>query len=259
MKGFELLQLIWQNAVMPAQSPVADRFARLIGAMVPTNVVHLVAAAPMSGPAVYTDETEVMPGVSLGDVLAEELGLDVPYGTIVVVESQAAHAAGRGADGCEGELSQRLGAVVGRILLDIVDRGIFPIDRESDALYLMGCAYHRMAGGAACAALGLVSDRFRLGLAAALGEFWTGQAGGSAGAPGLFLTSDALVCPETQAFLRAVDKGFTGTDPRRVSANMMIAAGADSHDGWLDCVQMAVTGHMGLAKRSLSARDVKQS
>jgi hypothetical protein len=82
------------------------------------------------------DDTEVMPSLSLGDIIAEELNLQVPYGTAIVFVPQmalveTATAALRGAT---------LGRIFAHVILEAVNRGSFPMASELDVIFRLGAS-----------------------------------------------------------------------------------------------------------------------
>jgi hypothetical protein len=109
----KLLQGIWDGtiSVLPGgkQGPVADALTRIVS--VPT--VSLACRMSLGGVRLLPESTELLPGASLGDVLVEELGIEVPYGAIVVLEDASAAASGEVDAG-------RLRMLIERALLDVV-------------------------------------------------------------------------------------------------------------------------------------------
>ncbi|TMV85816.1 hypothetical protein FGG78_20440 [Thioclava sp. BHET1] len=61
----------------------------MIEALLPVRTITLRSAVAIGGICVLPESTELMPGLSLGDVLAEELDLSVPYGVLIVIEESA--------------------------------------------------------------------------------------------------------------------------------------------------------------------------
>lgn len=109
----KLLQGIWDGTitVLPdgQKGPVAEALMRIVS--VPT--VSLASRMSLGGVRLLPESTELLPGASLGDVLVEELGIEVPYGAIVVLEDESAAPAGEVDDG-------RLRILIERALLDVV-------------------------------------------------------------------------------------------------------------------------------------------
>lgn len=90
-----------------------SRTAGLIRQILPIRLVCLVSSRPDAKPQLLPESVELMPGITLGDVLVEELGIEVPYGALVLVETQRSLSTGLEDDpyiGCEDSLA----------LLDIV-------------------------------------------------------------------------------------------------------------------------------------------
>lgn len=229
MRYGDLLELIWQGGLRPAEGPGAARMTRLLRALLPVRTICLTAAAGIDRTRVLTEDSELMPALPLGDVLAEELGLEVPYGVLVVIDDEGQLPSG--AD--DAEMSYHLGHVVGEALLCLMRGGAFALNRETDALYLMACSYARMVAGSAFRHLGLVPDSFRSGLAAVLGAYWSGARSSRVETSGLFVSPDFLESAATRRFLTSVDAGFTAPDPARGTAGLMLFTGAPiGFDRW---------------------------
>ncbi|SFP65972.1 hypothetical protein [Tranquillimonas alkanivorans] len=250
MRDSELLQAIWRGELWPAQGDGARQAGRLMRALLPVRTIRLAAGRGVDRALILLDETELMPALPLGDVLAEELDLDVPYGSLVVVEEADLLTAPVDRD----DLSYHLGALVGEVLTMIVRRGLFPLESESDALYVMACSYHRMAAGSGLQLLGLVPNPFRAGLAASLGAYWTGARSSRTEMSGLFLTPDFLGCPKLRGFLSASDAGFSAPDPARVPADLMLfPGGTRTFPEWLGLVEAAVRAECAAQARRQNA------
>ncbi len=257
MRNGELLEMIWRGDIVSSDSDAARRMARVLGTLVPLPIICLSARTGVDRSLLLLEETELMPGLPLGDVLAEELGIDVPYGAMVVIGG-ADLAAGRAAD---GDLSHAAGLLVGEALLDAVRRGIFPLEKETDALYVMACSYHRLAGGAALQQLGLVPAQFRRGLGASLGAYWSGARSCLTDSSGLFAQPDFLDSPRLIDYLAALDAGFTAPASDRVRAGLLLfPGGARDHDDWLALVERAVSLELAQQARRIhtagAARDL---
>ena len=229
-----ILEMIWQQAVQPMTAPESARLKPLLDALLPMPVVALKTGVGDARVLVLPDETELMPALPLGDVIAEEMALDVPYGALVVT--------------CDAEavslpldyaaLSFDLGNALGQTLLCVLRRGVFPLEHENEALYTMACAYDRMAQSAAMQALGLIGWEFSRGLALALGGYWSG----SQPRPGLFLGAGCLANPELRHYLTLLDAGFTAPHYSRIPADMLVFQHRSaSFSEWLDLVRGAVS------------------
>ncbi|MGC9370093.1 MAG: hypothetical protein ACP5DX_11195 [Paracoccaceae bacterium] len=212
--------------------------AGLLKALLPLRTVHLTAKTGIDRVCIIPDETELMPALPLGDVLVEELELDVPYGTMVVITE----AEQQPIPMSDEDISYNLGIVVGNTLLGVISRGVFPLHRESTALYVMGCSYHNMANGSGLQHLGLKPSQFRAGLAGALGAFWSGAGTSRIETSGLFLQPDFLASPKLRRYLKTLDAGFSAPPPDQVGAGLMhFPGGARSYEDWLGLVERAVT------------------
>lgn len=80
--------------------------------MVSVPLVVLQSDADMDRPFAFMETSEVMEGVILGDVLAEELEIEVPYGAMILVEP-------KGFFDNKTLSGSALGQILGLILMDI--------------------------------------------------------------------------------------------------------------------------------------------
>ena len=212
--------------------------AGLLKGLLPLHTVHLTAKSGVDRVCIIPDETELMPALPLGDVLVEELGIDVPYGTMVVITEAEQQLMPMS----DEDISYNLGLVVGNTLLGVISRGIFPLHCESTALYVMGCSYHNMASGSGLQHLGLKPSQFRAGLAGSLGAFWSGAGTSRIETSGLFLQPDFLACPKLRHYLKSLDAGFCGPAPEQVSAGLMhFPGGTRGYEEWLGLVEQTVS------------------
>lgn len=239
MRHDRLLKLIWQGEIQPASGLGTGRFQRGLSALLPLRAVYLSAASGVDRRCIRTDDVELLPELPLGDVLAEELAIDVPAGSLVVI-SDGALATNPALD---EELSYDLGVLVAEALLGVIRAGVFPCERETDALYAMARSYHAMIDGSGFMHLGLKPAWFRIGLAAGLCTYWAGARTALSDTSGLFLRPDFLTCPKLHDYLRNLDSNFTAPD--RVSAGLMLFTGGTcSYGAWLSKVEKAVTAEL---------------
>lgn len=89
--------------------------AGLLGSLMDVPVVTLSSEAKMERPIAMMEETEVLPGATLGDVLAEELSIEVPFGALVLIQPKS-FAKSQDLSG------QKLGEILGHIILEMTQR-----------------------------------------------------------------------------------------------------------------------------------------
>lgn len=239
MHHSRLLELIWQGDIQPATGLAEHRMQRAMRALLPLRSVFLAAAHGLDRSFALTAESELLSEVSLGDVLAEELSVDVASGTLVVIVDEKLL--------CEhisdDELSYELGLVVAETLLGVMRSGIFPLERETNALYAMASSYYGLIEGAGFSHLGLVPARFRAGLAAGLCTYWAGARTTLNDTSGLSLRPEFLSCPQLLAYLRKLDGNFSAPD--RIPAGLMLFAGQScSYEAWLFRIWNAVSAKL---------------
>ncbi len=116
MQGDLVLEQIWSGAIEARSAENMSPLARLLGALLTVPMVTLVAHAEVARPFAMMETDELLPGTPLGDILAEELELDVPHDALVLIEpvgfADALSFSGRA-----------LGEELGRILNEIATGG----------------------------------------------------------------------------------------------------------------------------------------
>ncbi|KAA9009980.1 hypothetical protein [Histidinibacterium aquaticum] len=208
------------------------------------STVTLEASHGIDRTVVLSDETELMPTLPLGDVLAEELDLDVPYGSLIVIQPEGA------LDAMPGAVSYQVGTVVGEAMLGLIERGMFGLDVENRALFTMAASYSRLAEGAEFRHLGLSPEWFRSGLGASLGAYWSGARTSRTETSGMFVSPDFLSDARLHAYLLSCDASFRA--PRSTPASLMsFHGGLRSYDEWLEEAERSVSSHI--------AREVQSS
>lgn len=239
MRPGRLLELIWQGDIQPATGPSARRIQRALGALLPLRTVLLSAAYGVDRSYILNEETELLPEVSLGDVLAEELSIEVPVGSLVVFSDSDLLFDSLPDD----ELSYDLGVMVVEALLGVIGSRIFSLEQETAALYAMAYSYHSMIDGSGFMHLGLVPAQFRAGLAAGLCTYWTGSQSARSDTSSLFLGPDFLNCPHLLDYLRQLDGNFAAPD--RIPAGLMqFVGGRCGYDAWVANIRNAVTAKL---------------
>lgn len=167
MRNTILLESIWQGEVAIAKDGVYAEISRLLELMLPLNTVCLSARSGVNHSRAVSEEDELLPSVSLGDALTEELSATIPYGSLVVLVKENA------IDVSETNVSFELGVLIGDLLLDLIGKGAFPLQHESEALLILANSYCRMIVSAEFKAQRLCVKTFTEGLALSLGEYWS--------------------------------------------------------------------------------------
>lgn len=125
MEGHELLSRIWSNQILPRQQGEVSPIAQVLEALLQQRTIGLIVAGELSDVIAMAESDEIMPQVTLGDVLAEEMGIYLDKGTLVVFEpSHLSYAV---------EFSgHELGQILGRVLLDLAGKKCCPALEVSD-------------------------------------------------------------------------------------------------------------------------------
>lgn len=233
MQSSELLEAIWRGDVACAgDGEAAEGFGQLLDALMPMRRVAL-ARGDRGGVQLLPEHAELLPALPLGCVIEEEIDVAAPYGALVLIFDRAALRPGAGA----AARSNLAGHLVGELLVDAVQRGVFPVEQETDALYLLALAYDDLAQSPRLRGLGLDPAPFRAGLAAVLASIWTGpMVRGSE--PDMLLGGPMFLrCPRLRAYLRMLDASFTAPVPGRATAALVgFEAEARGHDDWLRAI-----------------------
>ncbi|WP_090114848.1 hypothetical protein [Limimaricola pyoseonensis] len=225
----------------PQASAPQLRFARLLDALLPMRRVDLVRSGPGYARAM-PERTELMPALSLGDVIEEELALATPFGALVAIAEARALRDTAG----DAARSEMLGRMVAEALIGTAGQGLFPIDRETDALYLLALSYDALAQEPAMAALGLVAAPFRAGLGAVLASYWIGPAVPGSAANRLLSGPRGLCSPQLRAYLADLDGSFTAPDPALADPALVRLEGARrDHAAWLRELEARVSVRLG--------------
>ncbi|GGE50616.1 hypothetical protein GCM10011360_42070 [Primorskyibacter flagellatus] len=240
-----LLEDIWMGRIRAARGGEAQALSRQLRALLPVHHVLLTTDAGDDRVTVRMDDAEMMPALPLGDVLTEELGLDVPYGALVILRD----------GGSAGPVSYDAGMILAEILLSVLRTGLFPMERETDALFAMAASYDRLVEASGFRHSGLDAAEFRLGLAASLGAYWSGARRAGADTCGLFDRPDFLRRPSLLRYLRALDASFTLNGAEAVPARLMLAQGGTRpFDDWMEHVGQVVSAEIGLSPRISDAK-----
>lgn len=210
MRSGDVLKLIWRDGVALPEMVFGLRFHAALTAILPVRSEVLMARGDCERPLVMADDLELAPALPLGDVLVEELPLDLPYGTMVVMLPDT-----------QAPFSQLLGETVGEALLLAQSLSGIPMEHETDALYIMAHAAMRRA-----AALGLEGHEvdpqgFCRGLGRALSRHWLAERRPLLPDPMLFQRSDFLWQRQLAVYLSDLDPGFTSPDPLLVPEDLL--------------------------------------
>ncbi|WP_370228526.1 hypothetical protein [Cognatishimia sp.] len=107
-----LLAQIWGGAIELDATAEPSGLVALLTSMVSVPLVVLQSDGEQDRPYAFMETSEVMDGVILGDVLAEELEIEVPYGAMILVEPKGFFEA-------QALSASALGQILGLVLMDI--------------------------------------------------------------------------------------------------------------------------------------------
>lgn len=117
-----LLEQIWGDAIECRAPSDMSPLAKLLSALLTVPTVALVSHAGGARAHALMESAELLPGASLGDVLAEELGIDIPHDAVVLIEPVASAEA-------EEISGHALGQQLGHILVELASTGHSPLIR----------------------------------------------------------------------------------------------------------------------------------
>ncbi len=241
LRAEELLRLIWQDGVTFGAEPEMRAFGGALSEIVPVGTQPLLLRGGHGKPMLLADDVELMPALPLGDVLAEELSLDLPYGTLVALLPDRPRA-----PGMQG-WSNDLGFVVGECLLHAVNNGTLPVERHTDALFVMAQSAGRLVSGPRLRDRSVEPRAFCLGLGQSLGLHWRGGVRSGAPAPGLFSDPDFLWQAQLRGSLRDLDPGFAAPDTASGQADLLRPGQETlSLANWVTRMEAVLCGVLGM-------------
>jgi len=171
MQNTKLLESIWKGDVFAAKSGKCQEVARLLGLILPLRTVPLSAKSGVSRSCIVSENIELLPEIHLGDVLAEELGADVPFGAMIVIFKEHGWMEPRN----RTNVSFELGLLIGDTLLNLIGDCVFPIQCEHEVLLVMANSYCDLIESPEFQKQNVCSQSFREGVLLSLQEYWDGQ------------------------------------------------------------------------------------
>ena len=125
----QLLNAVWTDQVNLLDTEDSSELRSILDDLLPFQKILLIVPDGPLCNRVFAEETELLPALPFGDVLAEELSINVPSGAIIVCLSKRLVASGFE----DAELSMCLGRICGEVIADAVHLGNYRIDREHEA------------------------------------------------------------------------------------------------------------------------------
>ncbi|WP_226627475.1 hypothetical protein [Alloyangia pacifica] len=231
--------MIWRDGVTLPAARFRNRFHAALTSILPVEVVILAAKGACDRPLVMADELELAPALPLGDVLVEELPLDLPYSTMVVLLPES-----------DAPFSELLGETVGEALLLAQSLGGVPMEHETDALYIMAHAAMRRAAALGLEGHDVESQGFCRGLGRCLSRHWLADRRPLLPDPLLFRRSDFLWQRQLAVYLAELDPGFSSPDPLMVPEDLLTVADAPLRlSDWAARTETMLRAVMGAPER----------
>ena len=231
MLGQDLLKLIWAEHVQLPSDASRFRFEALFARILPVRMALLLAELDGKHPLVLHDGVEVGPGLPLGDVLVEELPIDLPYDTLVIALPQRRH-----------HPDQLLGSAVAEALIVALDRGDIPMERETEALHGLAQAALKRAATLQRDGEDLDLDAFTLGVSQALGRHWMVP-------QSIIALPNMLSQASLQRHLERLDPGFRASRVQTFGASILdLADGTLGFGDWCARTSTALRCCLGAPK-----------
>lgn len=170
MHSVTLLEGIWEGGVITTQSRLSKKVKHLLKLMLPFHTVCLGASSAVACSRIISEEIELLPALPLGDVMAEELSMDVPRGSMIVILKEQNNKAAMH----QSDVSYQLGLIIGDMLLSIIGDGVFPLEYETEALRVMANSYCLLVENLERQHQEICSTSFHNGLSCSVNEYWNG-------------------------------------------------------------------------------------
>ena len=215
MRNIEFVQKIWNGSITATLANGSNPVDRLLKPLLPVKTVCL-SMEGCKQTQVWSDRKEVLPGVTMGDLVGEYLDIDVPYGTMIILhDSKLTHAPME-------EVSYAVGRIVGFALITAACSAKVDVGRENEALYTMAYCYSQVVQSEFLRNIGLDVAHFHFGMGSALRSFWIGTDNGAVDRSGIFLDWNFLEIGPLRKFLRKLDPIFTPPQPDRIETNQIL-------------------------------------
>ena len=239
MKTSAFLNAIWRGDVVAEGQAGQAWFTEALSRFIPVPWAVFVNKTGKGRLEVFVDDHEIEPGLSLGDVLCEELESELPYGSLIVLQPEGV-----------GEASLTAGLIVAEALVGAVSQGLVPLDEETSSLYALACAADARAEEVTLE--GFEPLAFRAGLARGLSRYWFGDESVTGAVSALPTDRGWLTSPRTLAVLAAQDAAFWSPSPEMVSSDLLGEGEPTGYFQWF-----AETGAVLADIRDLAEREMR--
>lgn len=172
MQNETLLKSIWNGNITTTQSRFSKEVKGFLNLLLPFQTVCLRDNSMIASSRIIPEEIELLPALPLGDILAEELSIDVPLGSMVVVLKEQ----NSRTPISQPDVSYQLGLIIGEVLLGIIGDGVFPLGYEAEALRVMANSYVKLVENFEGQQQKICSTSFHTGLSHSISEYWAGPA-----------------------------------------------------------------------------------
>ena len=133
----DALHQLWTGAAGLPRRERTRAFDAALDVLCPVRRQVIELTCPEGHGQVLVDDTEVMPMISLGDVVAEEFDLTLPYGTLLLFVPREELVDDAPAE----RRAAAIGRACGQIISETLHRGAFPLDRETRIAGTLTAAY----------------------------------------------------------------------------------------------------------------------
>lgn len=215
MQHITILDNIWGGRITGMPRLSASPVERLLKALLPVKAVCL-AMDDCPQTMLFTDRTEMVKDLPLGDVVEHELNVRVPSGALVVI-----HDSKLGQTNPD-DISYALGRIVGQALIMVVESECVELARQNEALYIMAVCYSKVAQRQFLRDIGLNSEYFQLGLASALRTVWVNSGDAAKDTSNIFVNYNFLKSAAFHNYMRDLDASFAPPKRSIIDSSMIM-------------------------------------
>ncbi|WP_020041294.1 hypothetical protein [Salipiger mucosus] len=194
--------LLWSNDIQFAGPAYKSRAGRMFSVIMPIPLIRLASKDAKNWVSLH-EAHEVERLLPAGDMVDEELDIDVPQESLVVVENPKVTERATASNA-----SYQVGHMVAQVLNRLVSIGDFGVTRETTALYGLATYFVNKSRCDFCEDVGIKPNDFCMGMASELARTWSGAKSVSQDPSGFFLRPNFLETSDFCEYLSEVDPSF---------------------------------------------------
>lgn len=167
MNSKQFLNGLWTGSIRPLRTASFHRATRLLCEALPIPVHFMEDDDPLCGIRTLLDSGEVESGLSVGDAICEETGIEVRYGSIIIIAPTGSLQASD-----DHAVATVTGQIAGEVMLLIISEGVIPLAEENTTLFSMARLCRKLARGRLARSFNINAELFGAGMSAVLAEYW---------------------------------------------------------------------------------------